>query len=330
MSRTGPPPPVTPTSCSRRPRRWSGTTSAPPRNDPLPGGDAPGAAPSARPATITPSSPLAERWACGRPSPRVGLPRQWLRHLYDTCASGCWRRVRRPDFDAFWAAGDTGCRRPGDGSCCAIPRRPRAAAAAHAEREDGDRLRRIAGFGYDDCPAIRRGWSPPSGWAARWREPSRCICSPTSRRRGCTASSISAPPAWRRRWRGGSRCGCTPPDAAARGIADGDVVRVFNHRGACLAGAVISDAVRAGAWCSCHRRLVRPARPGAGRPAVRARQPERADGRRADLAAGSGMHRASTRWSTWNAGPRAAAGDHRRPAADPAAGEPARRATGPG
>jgi len=37
-----------------------------------------------------------------------------------------------------------------------------------------------------------------------------------------------------------------PADAASRGIGDGDVVRLFNHRGACLAGAVISDAVRPG------------------------------------------------------------------------------------
>ena len=37
-----------------------------------------------------------------------------------------------------------------------------------------------------------------------------------------------------------------PVDAVARGIADGDVVRVFNRRGACLAGAVHSSAVRPG------------------------------------------------------------------------------------
>jgi len=37
-----------------------------------------------------------------------------------------------------------------------------------------------------------------------------------------------------------------PADAAARGIADGDVVRVYNERGSCLAGAVVTDAVRAG------------------------------------------------------------------------------------
>ena len=38
----------------------------------------------------------------------------------------------------------------------------------------------------------------------------------------------------------------SPADAAGRGIAAGDVVRVWNDRGACLAGAKISDAVRPG------------------------------------------------------------------------------------
>jgi biotin/methionine sulfoxide reductase len=35
-------------------------------------------------------------------------------------------------------------------------------------------------------------------------------------------------------------------DAEARGIKDGDIVRVFNNRGAILAGAVLSDDVRPG------------------------------------------------------------------------------------
>lgn len=37
-----------------------------------------------------------------------------------------------------------------------------------------------------------------------------------------------------------------PADAAARGISDGDVVRLFNARGSCLAGAVVSDDVKSG------------------------------------------------------------------------------------
>jgi biotin/methionine sulfoxide reductase len=46
-----------------------------------------------------------------------------------------------------------------------------------------------------------------------------------------------------------------PEDAVARGISDGDVVRVFNDRGACLAGAVLDANLRrsvvqlsTGAW----------------------------------------------------------------------------------
>ena len=37
-----------------------------------------------------------------------------------------------------------------------------------------------------------------------------------------------------------------PRDAAARGIENGDIVKLFNDRGECLAGAVISDAIRPG------------------------------------------------------------------------------------
>ena len=37
-----------------------------------------------------------------------------------------------------------------------------------------------------------------------------------------------------------------PQDAAARGIANGDLVRLFNDRGACLAGAYVTDELRPG------------------------------------------------------------------------------------
>jgi biotin/methionine sulfoxide reductase len=56
-----------------------------------------------------------------------------------------------------------------------------------------------------------------------------------------------------------------PADAEARGIADGDVVRVFNDRGQVLAGARVSDGIRpgvihlpTGAWYD-------PVEPGSGR-----------------------------------------------------------------
>jgi len=38
-------------------------------------------------------------------------------------------------------------------------------------------------------------------------------------------------------------------DARPRGIVDGDVVKVFNERGAFLAGVIVSDANRLGGDC---------------------------------------------------------------------------------
>jgi len=37
-----------------------------------------------------------------------------------------------------------------------------------------------------------------------------------------------------------------PLDASERGITDGDVVRIFNDRGACLAGVQLTDSIRRG------------------------------------------------------------------------------------
>jgi biotin/methionine sulfoxide reductase len=37
-----------------------------------------------------------------------------------------------------------------------------------------------------------------------------------------------------------------PADAQARGLRDGDLVRIFNDRGACLAGLAVDEAVRSG------------------------------------------------------------------------------------
>src|SRR6185437_1509973 len=37
-----------------------------------------------------------------------------------------------------------------------------------------------------------------------------------------------------------------PNDAASRGISDGDIIRIFNARGACLASARVTDRIRRG------------------------------------------------------------------------------------
>ena len=172
----------------------------------------------------------------------------WLRHLY-----GRWRqRVRAsnnpqafPDFDGFWSQG-----------FLEIPRQADEYVLLSDFRADPDQHRlatpsgrielysdRIAGFGYDDCPP-HPTWLEPYEWLGaaaaktfplhlvssqpRYRLHSQMDCGPVSQRGKIAGREAVA---------------INPQDAAARGIAEGDVVRVFNRRGACLAGATITDAV---------------------------------------------------------------------------------------
>ena len=57
-----------------------------------------------------------------------------------------------------------------------------------------------------------------------------------------------------------------PQDAAARGISDGDIVRLYNDRGACLAGAVLSEALRPGVVQLSTGAWYDPEDPGAEKP----------------------------------------------------------------
>ena len=136
----------------------------------------------------------------------------WLRHLYDR-----WRRVcatqgfEAPDFDTFWEEGHVEVPpiEPGEeytqfAEFYADPEEhpldtPSGKVEIFSET--------IASFGYDDCPG-HPVWIEPREWlgAEAKRRSTRCTSSPSSRRRGCTASST--PAGWRRRTRSraASRC----------------------------------------------------------------------------------------------------------------------------
>ncbi len=124
--------------------------------------------------------------------------------------------------------------------------RPRRGAAADAERQDRDCL-------GDDRRLRLFGLSRPSGLAAAERGPG------TPPRIAHPLWLIANQPATRlhsqldfgatsqaAKVNGREPVRLHPRDAAARGIRDGDVVRLYNDRGACLAGAVLSDALRPG------------------------------------------------------------------------------------
>jgi len=182
----------------------------------------------------------------------------WLRHLYDQARAG-WTRagLETPDFDGFWARGHLEFTPPA-----------RHFVLFEAFRDDpaGNPLNTpsgrielvsetIGGFGYDDCPG-HPAWFTPKEWlgspeAARFPlhlltfQPATRLHGQLDQGRVSLASKVA----------GREPLLIGPEDAAARGLATGDVARVFNDRGACLAGVVVRDgllggvvAMATGAW----------------------------------------------------------------------------------
>jgi biotin/methionine sulfoxide reductase len=189
---------------------------------------------------------LAQRLGCAAAYTEGRDEMAWLRHLYDR-----WRARARtnqaaiPDFDGFWQE-----------SYFEIPRRADEYVLLADFRADPDQHRlatpsgrielysdRIAGFGYDDCPP-HPTWLAPSEWLGAAAAASFPLHLVSSQPRFRLHSQMDGGPVSQRgKIAGREAVAINPQDAAARGIAEGDVVRLFNDRGACLAGATITDAV---------------------------------------------------------------------------------------
>lgn len=105
---------------------------------------------------------------------------------------------------------------------------------------------RIASFDYDDCPG-HPTWIPPVEWLggrAAHSYPLHMISNQPSTKLH-SQYDVGAH-SQTTRIEGREPVRINPTDAATRGIETGNIVRLFNDRGECLAGAVVSDAVRPG------------------------------------------------------------------------------------
>jgi biotin/methionine sulfoxide reductase len=142
----------------------------------------------------------------------------------------------------------------------------------------------IAGFGYDDCPPYP-AWIEPAEWLGGKQAARFPLHLVSSQPRHKLHSQMDAGPVSALgKVAGREALAINPVDARVRGIEEGEVVRVFNARGACFAGAVITEAVRAGCGAAVLRRLVRSGERGRRRR-LRARQRQCADARSRHLAA---------------------------------------------
>jgi trimethylamine-N-oxide reductase (cytochrome c) len=175
----------------------------------------------------------------------------WIRSFYESAmVEARGKGMEMPVFDAFWHSDDA----------LAFPvtaagreyiqhkdyrddplLNPLGTASGRIEIFSND----IAAMHYDDCPPH-----------PTWMEPAERLGGPTTKYPLHIASSH---PKYRLHSQlcgtklretyavaGREPCLINPQDAAARGIANGDVVRLFNDRGQILAGAVITDEIRSG------------------------------------------------------------------------------------
>jgi biotin/methionine sulfoxide reductase len=173
--------------------------------------------------------------------------RDWLVLLYEQSRTRAKHAgITLPPFDAFWEAGLVTLPRTNAGGI--MLEDFRADPAAHPLKTPTGRIEilnaQVAGFGYDDCPG-HPVWRAPDEWlGTAGRFPLHLLSDQPSTR--LHSQLDHAPHSRAAKVAGRQPITINPHDAAARSIADGDVVRVFNDRGACLAGAVVSDVVRPG------------------------------------------------------------------------------------
>jgi biotin/methionine sulfoxide reductase len=182
---------------------------------------------------------IAERFSEGRSA------REWLRHLYEPTRQALLARgADAPDFDEFWEKGELMLPTlPWNGGIIrAFRGAPDSAPLPTPSGKIEIASATIAGFGYEDCPG-HPAWLPPTE-APSPQLPLQLIANQPATRLhsqldfGATSQASKI--------RGREPVRIHSEDAAARGIGDGDIVHLYNDRGACLGAAVLSDALRRG------------------------------------------------------------------------------------
>jgi len=191
-------------------------------------------------------SALAQRVGCEAAYTEGRSEMEWLRHLY-----GRWRERLRtnaevPDFDGFWDTGFFQLPRRADDYVMLAEFRadPQSKKLATPSGRIELYSERIAGFGYDDCPP-HPTWLEPSEWLGGAGAYPLHLVSSQPRERLHSQMDMG-PVSGRGKIAGREAIAINPVDARGRGIADGDLVRLFNARGSCLAGAIVTDAVAPG------------------------------------------------------------------------------------
>lgn len=171
--------------------------------------------------------------------------KEWLRHMYEkTRASLEAKGLEAPDFDTFWTRGEIMLPQQTDDG--GILRFFRNDPAGHPLPTPSGKVQitsaTIAGFGYADCPG-HPAWLTPTDVPSATHPLFLVANQPATRLH--SQLDYGGHSASQKR-QGREVCSLHPNDAAARRITEGNIVRIYNDRGACLASATLTEAVMKG------------------------------------------------------------------------------------
>ncbi|NRB02751.1 MAG: molybdopterin-dependent oxidoreductase [Rhodobacteraceae bacterium] len=174
-------------------------------------------------------------------------PAEWQRWIWDVSRQQAAQEgVSLPDWDTFQEAG--WIRVPAPETPRVLMQEFRADPVAHPLATPSGRIEifseTIASFGYDDCPG-HPFWAEPAEWLGEAAGDELHMISNQPRNK--LHSQLDHGAVSRAdRPQGVEPVMMHPDDAAARGVEAGQIVRLFNARGACLAQVQISDEIRPG------------------------------------------------------------------------------------
>jgi len=171
----------------------------------------------------------------------------WIRHLYENSrADAAKLGFPMSDFESFWSTGEA-----------QVPVRAGYTYLAHFRedpqanplRTESGRIvlasRQLASLGYDDCGEHAR-WYEPQEWLGTTAADGRLHLL-SNQPAGRLHSQIPlGRPSMELKSGGREIVRLNPAEAATRDIGDGDVVRLFNQRGDCLAVAELDAEIARG------------------------------------------------------------------------------------
>jgi biotin/methionine sulfoxide reductase len=202
---------------------------------------------------------LADRLGAGAAFTEGLSPQQWLVRMYRENAERVERLgITLPPFDELWNRGLVDLS-PHDQPHI-MHEHFRRDPGGHPLKTPSGKIEifsaQIAAYGLDDCPG-HPVWREPFEWLghpAAATYPLHLLSDQPQRR--LHSQLDHSPYSQRGKIAGREPVYLNASDAAARGIATGDLVELYNDRGHCLAGALVSEDIMpgvarlaTGAWC---------------------------------------------------------------------------------